>query len=50
MKPEPTIREKIATLSNAREVEGFEGQLAADSRLTPEIINLLALRRREVPR
>lgn len=50
MKPEPTVREKIAGLRCAGECEGFEGQLVADGRATPELKNLLAQRRQELTR
>ena len=50
MKPEPTLREKIATLKCEGEVEGFEDRLCQDGNLTPEAKNLLALRLEDLRR
>lgn len=46
MSPEPSLRDKVATLTSAGEIDGFRQQLEQDSRLTIEVDNLLALRRR----
>ena len=47
-RPEPTIRDKVAALSDERELDGFRGQLEFDDRLTPTITNLIELRRAEI--
>lgn len=46
MKAEPSLRDKVATLQSAGEIDGFRRQLEQDGRLTVEVDNLLALRRR----
>lgn len=43
-----TMREKIADLACLGEVEGFVGQLEKERRMTPEIENLIALRRAQI--
>lgn len=44
MRPEPSLRDKVAALTSTGEVEGFRQQLERDGRMTGEMQNLLALR------
>lgn len=48
MRPEPTLAEKIETLADEGELTGFEGQLRADGRMTPELKNQIEMRRHEL--
>jgi hypothetical protein len=42
---EPTIREVIAGITDPKELDGAQEQLQRDGRLTPEVRNLIAVRR-----
>lgn len=48
IRPEPTIREKIADLADEGEITGFTGQMKHDGRWTKEIENLVEQRREEI--
>lgn len=50
MRPEPSIPEKIAELTDPLELEGFAGRLFEDGRITPEIQQAIARRRAELQR
>lgn len=48
IRPEPTIREVIASITDPKELDGVQEQLQRDGRLTPEAKNLIELRRAEI--
>lgn len=50
MKPEPTLLEKIADLPNLGELEGAEGQIKLDGRMTPDVQAAIATKRAELLR
>ncbi len=47
-RPEPTMRERVASLKDEGELTGFKGQLQSAGRWTAEIENLVELRRAEI--
>jgi hypothetical protein len=48
MAPYQNLADRIKSLRCLGEVEGFEAQMQLDGRLTPEVINKLAIRRAEL--
>lgn len=50
MRAEPTIREKVAAITDPLELEGFRFGLQFQGLLTPEYDNLLRLRAAELER
>lgn len=48
MRSEPSLHDKIAGLPNEGELTGFEGQLIADKRMTPDLKNQIEMRRHEL--
>lgn len=50
MKPEPSLIEKIEDLTCLLELEGAEGQIERDGRMTPEVRAAIATRRAELQR
>lgn len=50
MRPEPSLLEKIATLTHPEEVDGFEEQARKQGIMTPEAQGAIATKRAELLR
>ena len=48
IRPEPTMRDRVSWLKDEGEITGFKGQCVSEGTWTPEIENLVEIRREQI--